>query len=311
MTIIGILTVPLSRNTQLRANYKNYFESYIPDSYVKWLEQSGARVVPICFNWSPKKIDHVLHEVNGVLFPGGDVDRDTKADYRKYVYAYKQIFSHAVSENIKNKHFPLWGTCLGFEFLCMMPFNADFIVNNYRVGKKSLILDIVKARHQNVKFKLYKNSKLPLKGKNSHKLMGEAKIYMNHGYGILTTKENVELLTKYLHIISINKDKANKTYISTIKYKGYPFWGTQWHPEKNAYEFNDKHVEHKIENIKFSRRWSDFFVNECSKNTNKLNNSKLLIYNYTLHNPSDVKHINKENKLLPKHKSAFVQSYYF
>ena len=48
--VIGILTVPVykvERNKKL--------VSYLPDSYVKWIQMSGARVVPILFNWDKKK----------------------------------------------------------------------------------------------------------------------------------------------------------------------------------------------------------------------------------------------------------------
>ena len=55
---IGILTVPLSKNEYyVYKNNKNvYFNSYLPNSYVKWLEQSGAKVVPIPFNLPEKKL---------------------------------------------------------------------------------------------------------------------------------------------------------------------------------------------------------------------------------------------------------------
>jgi gamma-glutamyl hydrolase len=307
MTVIGIMTIPLSKNTNLKVNYKHLFKSYLPSGYVKWLEQSGAKVVPIPFNWSTRKINNALSQVNGVLFPGGSVDRDTHENFKKYVTCFKQIFNYAVSENNNGSTFPLWGTCLGFEFLNLMIYDIDTIVTNYVVGNKSLILNIVSGRHQNVKFNLKSNSKLPGKVK----LIKNATIYMNHTYGILTDKKTMEILKPYIHVISTNKDKNNKKYISTIKYKKYPFWGTQWHPEKSAYEFNDSHIDHNIKNIEFSRNWSDFFVYECSKNKNKLTKQDLLIYHYSLYNPSDVKRLSKTGKVVDRHKSAFVESYYF
>jgi hypothetical protein len=48
---------------------------------------------------------------------------------------------------------------------------------------------------------------------------------MNHQYGFLVEKETIDVLTKYLDIISTNKDRNKKEYISTIKFKKYPFWG--------------------------------------------------------------------------------------
>ena len=59
--IFGVLTLPWEMNIQ-----------YIASSYVKYLEMSGARVVPISLNYSYKEIDFLLASVNGVFFTGGD-----------------------------------------------------------------------------------------------------------------------------------------------------------------------------------------------------------------------------------------------
>jgi gamma-glutamyl hydrolase len=43
-------------------------------SYVKYMEASGARVVPILYNESKESIDSKLSQLDGILFPGGDGD---------------------------------------------------------------------------------------------------------------------------------------------------------------------------------------------------------------------------------------------
>jgi gamma-glutamyl hydrolase len=307
--VIGIMTVPLSKYTRLKVNRRTYFDSYIANSYVKWLEQSGAQVVPIPFNWSRAKIKKTLKQVNGVLFPGGDIDRDTKLDFRRYVKCYKQIFEYAIAENDNGNFFPLWGTCLGFEFLCMMPYDPETILANYHDNLDFIILDKVASRDQNLHFNLYKNSKIPIP--NWRVLAKGVKLHFNHSYGFLLNKKTLNVVSNYLNIISTNKDKNNKRFISTIKFKKYPFWGTQWHPEKSAYEFSKPSVLHDMKSIVFGRVWSDFFIKECEKNTNTLIDKKLLIYYKTLHNPHKLKNFTRKNRVIPLRKSAFMQSYYF
>ena len=73
-------------------------KSYLPDSYVKWVQMSGARVVPILFTWDNKKLLRVLNQVNGVLFPGGNVDYSKKNDYIKYIKSFQFIFNYAKRE---------------------------------------------------------------------------------------------------------------------------------------------------------------------------------------------------------------------
>ena len=46
---------------------------------------------------------------------------------------------------------------------------------------------------------------------------------MNHRYGFLMEKETIDVFSKYLDIISINKDRNRREYVSTIKFKKYPY----------------------------------------------------------------------------------------
>ena len=50
----------------------DHFESYIAASYVKFVEMSGAQVVPIYAFAPQEEIAALLPKLNGVLFPGGD-----------------------------------------------------------------------------------------------------------------------------------------------------------------------------------------------------------------------------------------------
>lgn len=57
--IIGIITQTHTTNT-----------SYIAASYVKFIEMSGAQVIPIFMFNDMAYIDSILPKINGVLFPG-------------------------------------------------------------------------------------------------------------------------------------------------------------------------------------------------------------------------------------------------
>jgi hypothetical protein len=55
-----------------------------------------------------------------------------KAIFEKYIKSFKQIFNYAIQECDKGHHFPLWATCLGFEFICMMPYDMETVIHNYK-----------------------------------------------------------------------------------------------------------------------------------------------------------------------------------
>jgi len=90
-------------------------------------------------------------------------------------------------------------------------------------------------------------------------------------------------LDHFWNPITTNKDKYNLTFISTVEAKNYPFVGLQFHPEKNAYEWQ-RNDPHSWSAIYSARYFCDWFVNKCRQNKHRyINNSMLeneLIYNY-------------------------------
>lgn len=90
-------------------------------------------------------------------------------------------------------------------------------------------------------------------------------------------------LDNFWNAITTNDDANGLTFISTIESKQYPFVGLQFHPEKNAYEWerNDPHSQSAIYSARY---FYDWFVNECRKNNHTFQDKETLndelIYNY-------------------------------
>lgn len=86
--------------------------TFISASYVKYVQASGAQVIPI-FAYSKDKsyFDKILSQINGVIFTGGDQEIDIKniwtqnADY---------VFKYAINQTKIGNPFALWGICLGW-----------------------------------------------------------------------------------------------------------------------------------------------------------------------------------------------------
>lgn len=87
--------------------FSNY-SSYMMGTYVRYVQQMGARVVPIIREEPDEVTLEKLSKVNGVLMPGGDADYLAKGQF---------VFEQAKLINDGGKIFPIWGTCLGFENL--------------------------------------------------------------------------------------------------------------------------------------------------------------------------------------------------
>lgn len=83
----------------------------------------------------------------------------------------------------------------------------------------------------------------------------------------------------------------------------YPFYGVQFHPEKNLYEWiRNRNIPHSENAVKMAQYFARFFVNEARKNGNKFSGvdeeNRMLIYNFPVTFTGLVK-------------SAFEQSYLF
>jgi gamma-glutamyl hydrolase len=104
MPIIGLFGQPSSStNADCGGNCQ-----YIAASYVKYLEAAGARVVPIDYHASQETIDGLFGQLNGFFFPGGGAEFPAAAQY---------VFDKTVAANDAGDFMPLWGTCMGFQWL--------------------------------------------------------------------------------------------------------------------------------------------------------------------------------------------------
>ena len=104
---VGILSIPMT------ITYHKNTHSYIPASYVKWIEMNNARVIPIPYDTPIGAMDMILNQVNGVLFIGGQVDHGMiSEEYSRFMTAFKHIVNHAKKSNNQNNYFPLFSICL-------------------------------------------------------------------------------------------------------------------------------------------------------------------------------------------------------
>ena len=98
--VIGILAQPSTRTP---------FKQYVASSYVKWVEMAGGVAVPLSYVASNTTTLNLLKQLDGVLLPGGSNPPLPDAARVSVEYALKA--------SSRNESFPVWGTCLGFEWL--------------------------------------------------------------------------------------------------------------------------------------------------------------------------------------------------
>ena len=104
---------------------------------------------------------------------------------------------------------------------------------------------------------------------------------------------------------NLKADSFHLAIIFVLAYD-YPIYGTQWHPEKNNFEFRPElHINHSELGVRVSQYMANFFVNEARKSKRRFP-SRDMEENYLIYQYSP-KHTGVGNSTL----KAFEQIYLF
>ena len=274
--IIGVLTMPSDFNDKFPLSNFSDFGA----AYVKFLEASGNRVVPILYDYPEETLRRLFNSVNGLLFPGGDAslwDNETSmSGYSNLTLTVKKLLSWAIEANEKGDYFPVWGTCLGFESI-VISFSENTTLDNFNDADKTRNLTFV----NNDSF-LFSN--LPEKIRKYTEI--NAPVFLWHSYGKkYDSFLNEPRLNENFKVNTISHDVDYTIYVSSIEHRKYPIFGTQFHPEVSIFQYGpDVYAKRDEENIQFSQYLTNFINERARKNGHKFANEQeekdALIYNY-------------------------------
>jgi len=188
------------------------------DTYVQWLQ--SVNITPVCipYDLPKKKLLCCLDQVQGVLWTGGAIEKNNKTQRDKYINTLLTSFEVAKQYNDKGRHYPIWGTCQGFEFLLL-----------FQKGGHSI--RSLPKHHTEGRFPITFKGKSALRTwfSDMEEEMKTNCSTHHHDYGF-DIKE----------IPSINIVSTLNDFINIIEYKEYPFYGVQFHPERPFDTFSKK-----------------------------------------------------------------------
>jgi gamma-glutamyl-gamma-aminobutyrate hydrolase PuuD len=277
--IIGIFTQsdesdePVSGATKDN-NLKGSNYTYIAASYVKYLQMSGAQVIPIYAYSSQSYFDQILPKINGILFPGGDVDIDITNTWTKNA---DYILKFAMAEKKKGNAFPIWGTCLGMQLLAYLTANYDARAISPVRGEVA-VRNTIQIRADSTLL-----GDLPTDLK--HMLQnGQGILYYNHHYAVTLPYYNTSpSLKQFWRIAATTTTSYSEDFLAVFESFDYPFYGVQFHPEKNLFEWKVP-ADRSESGAQIVQILSNKFVEEARKNKNAFANFEefkaLSIYNF-------------------------------
>ncbi len=115
----------------------------------------------------------------------------------------------------------------------------------------------------------------------------------NHHYGIYTEHfKETSSLSSFFNVLSTNEERGGDSFISSMEAFKYPIYGTQWHPEKNSFEWAKNSdgsayeaINHSPNAVAVTQYTANFFVQQARLSTHSYSTwedeSAALIYNYT------------------------------
>ena len=227
--IIGIVSQPHTSTPGL---------SYVAASYVKFVEMAGGRAVPLKYgDASLAEIDTLMEGLNGVLFPGGGADiTDASSPYYQFA---AHIWNKAIALNDQGQHYPVWGTCLGFEFIHVMAGGPDLDILQCDFDSEDLALPLNFTGGAGGDARAGSTLLGPLSDALYTAMSTKAITQNEHKCGVPTSAYDgaSSKVKAFFDVRATNVDRKGKPFVSLVEGKDYPVYGMQAHPEKNNFEW--------------------------------------------------------------------------
>ena len=258
---IGVLSKPTS--TELR-NYTGNCRGMIDVEYTRFIEQGGARIVPINYTDNTTTMSLIFYKINALYFMPGQSpiyipDGSGGYKYSKYAKAAKYLFAKAMVENSKGVHFPVLGTSAGMQMIIHFLGAEKNIYTECGRACQHILTNIFEFDHSQTK--LFKG-------------------FPDYYYDLM--KNNNVLYSKNAYIVDMNVYLGNKAIRSYLMATGngtlngiktvfivegiqHPIFGVHFVPSSANLDWSPVDTStliHGLDEINFSQLVSNNFVQE-------------------------------------------------
>ncbi|CAH0771306.1 unnamed protein product [Bemisia tabaci] len=269
--IVGVVSLEL---TGILKTKFPLHDAYIAASYVKAIESSGGRVVPVKIGQSEEYYRRMFNSINGLLIPGGNTFFNGTDNF----FTASRLLVQLAMQANDRMHFPILAICLGFELLV-------HLANNEQEIRKRCdgLIDVNVPLHFTKKSKsssLFRNAPRRITSTLRSNVPYNYHIWCIYSEDFKNSQSNVDW-----KILTTSFDQLRSPFVSTIEHKKFPIVGVQFHPEKHAYEWREnKHYLHTPEAIEAGRYFFNWLVEQSKLNDQSFvsyhDELRSLIFNY-------------------------------
>lgn len=268
--VIGILSTPLSTSVD--------YKSVIKVHYPEFVQDAGAKAIPILWDIDEERFLILLESVNGVLLQSDgallwEENKDTGVRvYSAYQKRINQLVNFVIEKKKQGVHFPLWVVCQGFEAVTISLTEDLFVLDTYVHAKKFTALHFTDDAYHSTMFQhFFKESFDSLQNYPALEYWSEYGVNISAPvlYPVLDPSRWV--------VTGTSKDINGKDFLSAMESKEYPIFMYMFSPEKILYQARhdpaSKHLSSVVLAVKLMAK---SFITEAKKNENRFEERQLL-----------------------------------
>lgn len=213
---------------------------------------------------SDEELWRVFKSINGLVFPGGLTNLWLDDPY---VVAARKLWTWAKQRNDEGDVFPIHGTCLGFQLLHILEAEVDFTQLLVRTDSVSMAapMEFTKAAKKSTMFSRMDGDLFGKLEDPAYNISME-----NHLFGLPPDHyDKFPVLEEKFTVLSTALDRAGVEYVTTSEHKEYPFFATQWHPEKPPFEFGNEDIPHSLDAVRVSQHLANSYVDIARRSGHK------------------------------------------
>ena len=263
-------------------------------SPIQWIESAGGRVIPIFADETQDSLDTKLSQINGILLTGGTEDLINHLPYYstiEYMLSYLRRFN---KKHDSTQSIPLWATCLGFQAMVCATSGLSCpktIVDGFTAANIPLTIKWNENKTLLNEYGII-NNEYSKSISMYDKCSKENITFNDHSQGFYPSQFiSIPYLNENFTVFGTSFDRNGTEFVAFIQTKkkyNLNWFGTQFHPEKTSFLFDNKEdigvLPHSLNSIMVNQYFAQYFVNQCrTQNNNTMNHSYYVdhvIYNY-------------------------------
>lgn len=223
--VVGVLYQPIDATLQPLCTTCT---GYLVDSYVRWLQSAGARVALLDWEAPEAELNSSFSQLSGLLLTGGHCSFHNTS--------YGNVAEGLLQRAVATGDFPVWGTCQGFQQLAQFSSGAmDPSVLHYTGNATEGIALSLNYTDQVPESRLLGSAPASVVT-----TLGTEAVTLNlHHYSLLANESKLHpSIASFWRVLATNTVEGGPEFVSLMEGRELPFYASQFHGEKNAFEFD-------------------------------------------------------------------------